>query len=164
MLRRQHLLICSLVLAAGCSYQVREQSAGAVQYLSAIPFDTAPPSTGPDEKLPAAAPPTTDVKTTAYMQEPPLPAVGDKKPSITVPAELPGSEAGLIPHFENEAQKKAGLQRLYPKLPELPEEPQAQPGPGGQAFTFADRHQLAAANSPALMEAAAAVQTARGNR
>src|SRR5438874_774810 len=105
MLRRQHLLICSLVLAAGCSYQVREHSAGAVQYLSAMPFDIPPPSAGPGEKLPAPALPTTDLKTTAYMQEPPLPAVGDKKQSITVPLELPRAEAGLILRFENEAQK-----------------------------------------------------------
>jgi cobalt-zinc-cadmium efflux system outer membrane protein len=55
------------------------------------------------------------------------------------------------------------IRRLYPKLPPLPEEPKALPGPDGKPYTLADLQQRAAANSPQLRQAAADVQAARGN-
>ncbi len=52
---------------------------------------------------------------------------------------------------------------MFPNLPPLPAEPTAVPGPEGRPYTLADLQQLAAANSPELRQAAADVETARGN-
>src|SRR5437016_1921816 len=60
--------------------------------------------------------------------------------------------------------------RDMPRAPEavpppkaLPAGPAALPGPAGRPYTLADLQHLAADNSPALRQAAADVETARGN-
>ena len=52
---------------------------------------------------------------------------------------------------------------MYPPLPPLVAEPTPLPGPGGRPFTLSDLQHIAAVNSPQLRQAAADVETARGN-
>ena len=56
----------------------------------------------------------------------------------------------------------AAIERLFPALPPLADEPVAQPGPDGRPYTLADFQRLAAENNPGLRQAAAGVEAARG--
>src|SRR5439155_1651683 len=103
-------------------------------------------------------------QTTALMQ------ADDRRPrprlDLTIPPEVPGSEAPPIKfrtRREDREAREREVQQIYPPLPPLPAEPPALPGPGGRPYTLADLHQLAAANSPTLRQAAAAVEQAKGN-
>jgi len=82
---------------------------------------------------------------------------------LTIPPAVPGSEAPLVtvPPRESPELPEA-VARLYPQLPPLPEEPVARPGPGGRPYTLADLQKIAAANNPALRQAASDVEAARG--
>ena len=80
---------------------------------------------------------------------------------------LPGIPGGWreLPDFEKmtpEAKKRA-INELLPTLAPLPKEPVVQPGPGGKPYTLTDLQHLAAQYSPALKQAVAAVDAARGN-
>jgi cobalt-zinc-cadmium efflux system outer membrane protein len=97
------------------------------------------------------------------MEEAPPPGIEKAPEKLTVPTDLPGAEAGIIERPMDDAKKKAHYQRIYPALPNLPKEPEAQPGPVGKPYTLAALQQLAAANSATLREAAAGVAIARGN-
>ncbi len=61
------------------------------------------------------------------------------------------------------SERLARVHELYPPLPRLPDEPAAVPGPDGHPCTLDDLQGLAAANSPTLRAAAAAVTLAEGN-
>jgi outer membrane protein, heavy metal efflux system len=96
----------------------------------------------------------------------PVGAVDEPRPKIdvTIPPQIPGSEAGRIRKLpEDKTAKQKAIQELYPELPPLPTEPRPVTGPGGQPLTLADLQQLGAANSPELHQAAFAVEAARGN-
>jgi cobalt-zinc-cadmium efflux system outer membrane protein len=82
-------------------------------------------------------------------------------PDLRIPPRLPGSEAPEI-HVSTQMTTKE-IDRLYPPLPPLPVEPKALPGPGGKPYTLAELQRLAATNSPALREAGADVEAAKGN-
>ncbi|MGC8640088.1 MAG: TolC family protein, partial [Isosphaeraceae bacterium] len=82
-------------------------------------------------------------------------------PDLRIPPRLPGSEAPEIKISAN--RTAAEIDRIYPALPPLPVEPKVQPGPGGKPYTLADLQRLAAAHSPTLRQAAADVETAKGN-
>jgi outer membrane protein, heavy metal efflux system len=82
---------------------------------------------------------------------------------LTIPKAVPGAEAPLVtlpPRGSPEVS--AAVARLFPPLPPLPDEPEAQPGPDGRPYTLADFQRLAAANNPALRQAASDVEAARG--
>jgi cobalt-zinc-cadmium efflux system outer membrane protein len=167
------LFLFAALLLSGCLYHVREATDAAVRDLAAQPFDLSP--TSPPAKEAPGAPvkesksepaATTDVQTTAFMEAQP----GDQKqPSLLekrlkFPDDVPGAEA---PRFDfgkmTKEEKAEAVRKWYPPLPHVPETPDAQPGPGGKAYTLADLQQIAAANSPQLRQAASDVQAAWGN-
>ncbi len=79
-----------------------------------------------------------------------------------IPPRLPGSEAPrvVLPRERGAADQE--VERLYPELPPLPAEPAVVPGPAGRPYSLADFQSMAAANSPALRQAASDVEAARG--
>jgi cobalt-zinc-cadmium efflux system outer membrane protein len=88
---------------------------------------------------------------------------GQRKLDLNIPPQLPGSEAPRIVLPTERAEVDRAIERVYPELPPLPLEPKPLPGPAGRAYTLADLQRLAAANSPALRQAASDVEAARGN-
>jgi cobalt-zinc-cadmium efflux system outer membrane protein len=80
-----------------------------------------------------------------------------------IPPDIPGSEAPRVLLPKEPKARSEEIQRLYPELPPLPEEPKPLPGPNGHPYTLADLQQLAAVNSPQLRQAASDVEAARGN-
>jgi len=106
------------------------------------------------------------VQTASWVQPQPGPSGPPATPprfELHVPPRLPGSEAPEIHISKDRAVADREIQRLYPELPTLPVEPRVQPGPGGKPYTLADFQRLAAANSPALRQAASDVEAAKGN-
>ena len=97
-------------------------------------------------------------------REPPLARAAQplRKFELRIPREVPGSETPLVKLPAERAQREGAVARLYPQLPPLPEEPVPLPGPNGQPYTLAELQRLAAINSPALRQAAADVEAARG--
>ena len=85
-----------------------------------------------------------------------------RKFKLRIPREVPGSETPLVRLPAERAQRKEAVARVYPQLPPLSEEPVPLPGPNGQPYTLAELQRLAAANSPALRQAASDVEAARG--
>jgi cobalt-zinc-cadmium efflux system outer membrane protein len=87
---------------------------------------------------------------------------------LKIPSAIPGSQAPPInlPPFEKgaaaEAKRAAAIDRLYPPLPPLGEDPSPQTGPHGQPLTLADLQMLGMSNSPLIYQATAAVESARG--
>jgi cobalt-zinc-cadmium efflux system outer membrane protein len=174
----QRLLVLSgMLLLSGCLYHARERTDQVVADLAVHPFDLQPAAPTPI-MLPAEAKsgpalggnvppgPALDVQTTAWMQGGPVPQPppgGKPKIDVTIPPEIPGSEAKRIELPKDPAARRREIERLYPELPPLAPEPTPEPGPGGKPYTLADLQQLAAANSPTLRQAAADVEAARGN-
>ena len=171
------LLLSSLLLIGGCLQPVREKTDRGVRDLAARPFDEAPAeaahATLPAEDkavvVPSAdsdKPPQTDIQTTALMQVEREPAKAGVRPKLelSIPPELPGSEAPLIKSFDKMTpeEKQRATQKLYPELPPLPVVPVAQAGPQGRSYTLADLQKLATENSPQLRQVASDLQAARG--
>jgi cobalt-zinc-cadmium efflux system outer membrane protein len=122
-----------------------------------------------------------DVRTVAFLQGEPAPNLlaadpqpvnqqpADQPPAarqrldLDIPAAVPGSEARRIELSKDPQAKQREIERLYPPLPPLVAEPMPLPGPDGRPFTLSDFQHIAAVNSPQLKQAAADVETARGN-
>jgi cobalt-zinc-cadmium efflux system outer membrane protein len=85
------------------------------------------------------------------------------RPELSIPPELPGSEAPKVQIPIDRAAGERAIDRLYPVLPPLPVEPKVASGPDGKPYTLADFQRMAAANSPTLRQAASDVQAATGN-
>ncbi|HEV3081201.1 MAG TPA: TolC family protein [Gemmataceae bacterium] len=172
---RRLLALAGLLLLSGCLYDARQRADEVVCGLASQPVDLAPampPATKPDtgaaspgsEKKTAAPQfPALDVQTTALFQAAQQPPGAKPRLEPPIPPEVPGSETPLLKLPRDPAAKARERDRIYPELPPLPAEPVAQPGPDGQPYTLAALQQLAAANSPQLRQAAADVETARGN-
>lgn len=165
--RRLLLLACAL-LSSGCLWPVREKTDGTVADLATRTLDPQPapvmpsalggaPRRGPGAAAVAALAPA-DVRTTALMQGE---LSDDRSPPL--PPSVPGSEAPLITLPRDRAERERVVRRLYPPLPPLPEAPRPLPGPGGKPYTLADLQRLATENSPALRQAAADVEAAKGS-
>ncbi len=86
-----------------------------------------------------------------------------RKLELNIPAQLPGSEAPRVELPKDKVELQREIDRIYPELPPLPEEPKVEPGPYGRAYTLSDLQSLAAANSPTLRQAVANVELAKGN-
>jgi cobalt-zinc-cadmium efflux system outer membrane protein len=132
-----------------------------------------PPVPGPDPG-PGPAQPAVSVKDGKVVlaaawteaQEPSaLPPVGagQRKLDLNIPPQLPGSEAPRIVLPTERTAVDRAIDRVYPELPPLPLEPKVLPGPAGRPYTLADLQRLAAANNPALRQAASDVEAAKGN-
>ena len=96
----------------------------------------------------------------AQRDKPALPM--PRKEPLTVPPELPGSKAPAITWPKATSEQAKVLKKLYPPLPPLPSLTQPVPGPNGQPLNLADLQSLATANNPAIKNAVAAVEAARG--
>jgi cobalt-zinc-cadmium efflux system outer membrane protein len=110
-------------------------------------------------------PPKDDrVLAAAWTQPAPgAPRVGQPRLDLEISPRLPGSEAPRIVLPREAAAVEREIELLFSELPPLPVEPKPLPGPGGKPYTLADFQRLAAANSPALRQAASDVQAAQGN-
>ncbi len=84
---------------------------------------------------------------------------------LKLPAALPGAgvpDIQLPPPTAPRKEIEAAIDKYFPPLPKLPDEPRAAPGPAGQPLSLSDLQKLAAAHSPVLRQAAAEVQAALG--
>lgn len=181
MSRTRRLLLVGLLLLTGCrGGPVVKETDRILLELSNRPFDPAPPESTPQHKAepnaekqsPAdargseekAEEPAADLHTVALLQADKPPAGARPKYELTVPADLPGAEAAPLPSLNKMPpdEKKRTIERLYPKLPPLQEEPIPEPGPRGQAYTLADLQKLAVENSPVLRQAISDVKSAEG--
>ncbi len=147
-----------------------------------------PANSRPDSKTPAKPVISTDIQTTSWMESPadlipkeaplkeddPLAdedsarkaasATTDKiKLDLNIPLQVPGAEVPRVVLPKDKDAEQRAIERLYPKLPPLPQEPQVLSGPGGKPYTLADLQRIAATNSPALRQAVADVEAAKGN-
>jgi outer membrane protein, heavy metal efflux system len=174
-----HLVLAATLLVAGCTYGTRERVDQTVSGMCGPAYDqqpSAPPT------VPVAPPNATaqmapcggvDVRTVAWLQaEPEINPSADQQPvnqpaerhvDLNIPAAVPGSEARRIQLPKDPEAKQREIERLYPPLPPLEPEPIPLTGPGGRPFTLSDFQRIAAANSPALKQAASDVEGARGN-
>ena len=89
-------------------------------------------------------------------------ALPPSKFELTIPKAVPGSETPLVTLPAERSERPGAVARLFPPLPPLPEEPVAMSGPDGRPYTLADFQRLAAANNPALRQAASDVEAAKG--
>jgi cobalt-zinc-cadmium efflux system outer membrane protein len=85
-----------------------------------------------------------------------------QKFELKIPDAVPGSETPAVTMPSARAEWPSAAARLFPKLPQLADEPVALPGPNGRPYSLADLHQIGAANNPALRQAISDVAAARG--
>ena len=140
----------------------------------------APATPAPHDGASVAPATGTDVRTVAWLQGEPAPNLlaADQPPAnqqpaplpaerprldLNIPAEIPGSEARRLELSKDPATKQREIELLFPALPPLVAEPMPLPGPDGRPFMLCDLQHIAAVNSPQLKQAAADVETARGN-
>jgi cobalt-zinc-cadmium efflux system outer membrane protein len=84
-------------------------------------------------------------------------------PRLVVPPNLPGAKAPLIEKYpESSEEQKRFLQEFFPPMPPAPQMRPPAPGPEGRPMTLADLQRLAALYSPAIKNAEAAVEAAKG--
>ena len=192
MTRFKQIALVTVLLLGGCVYDSRDRVDQTVCTMSGHPYDQLPPSAtmpppatpqlpGPAAPNPPAgasgfvpppagtsgcAPPpqVADFRTVAWLEAAASPQASGGEPhlDLNIPPEIPGSEAPRIALPKEQADKQREIDRLYPPLPPLPAEPQPLPGPNGRPCTLADFQQIAAANSPALRQAASDVEAAKG--
>jgi cobalt-zinc-cadmium efflux system outer membrane protein len=183
MTARRLIPLIGAVLVSGCLYHVREQTDEAAMEMARHPFDVAPEATArpssTDQTLPpprkeqpaekpkglGAAMADVDVRTVVFLQRKDEPGVKDVilPPMLSIPERIPGSEAELIKLPKEKAREAAYLRQVYPPLPALPAYPKGVMSPEGRPYTLSDLHRLAVENSPTIRQAAADVETARGN-
>jgi cobalt-zinc-cadmium efflux system outer membrane protein len=184
MTMRRLLMFAASLCLGGCLYHAQERADQTVCDLAIQPYDQAPSLPPAKETMPPAdkssAKPLqedgaakkepsnltvipTDIQTMAYLQE-----KGDVAERariaqrLKVPEEIPGSESPALSFPKDEEGRRREVRRLYPKLPDLPIEPKASPGPEGKPYTLGVLQRLAAENSPQLRQAAHDVEAARG--
>ncbi len=153
----------ALLALGGCVYPVREQADRVVCELAARPMDLEPAPDAPPRMPPALAGLAPAAHQTAEPQPaPPRPGLE----RLQTPPGLPGSDA---PPFEvpratpeTEAARRAAIDRLFPEIPPLGPDPKPLAGPEGRPLSLSDLQRLALANSPAVRQAAADVEAARG--
>jgi cobalt-zinc-cadmium efflux system outer membrane protein len=84
---------------------------------------------------------------------------------IPVPPGLPGADAPKIPEVKGTLTVPANQKKIdefYPPTTPLPPEPLLAPGPEGHPMTLADLQRIGATYSPAIKNALAAVEAAKG--
>jgi cobalt-zinc-cadmium efflux system outer membrane protein len=86
-----------------------------------------------------------------------------RKLDLNIPLVVPGAEAPRIVLPRERELVPRAIDRQYPELPPLPAEPAVQPGPDGKPYSLSALQRLAAENNPALRQAAADVEAAKGN-
>ncbi|HKI32207.1 MAG TPA: TolC family protein [Gemmataceae bacterium] len=155
---RELTLPLSLLLFGGCSSPLWTDSDHVPCELAARPIDVRPvaAAAGEESQAPAVAP---------KPAEPPVGEAGLREP-LPVPREVPGAEAApvQVPKIEpgKEAERERQIDRLFPPLPPLGENPQPLPCPDSRPLELHDLQELALTNSPLLKQALAEVEAARG--
>jgi cobalt-zinc-cadmium efflux system outer membrane protein len=115
------------------------------------------------ESPPEARPPDTLLRDGAVVRTGAIrQATPTDQPALDIPAVIPGSEAPEVKLEGDRQSVDRQIDQIYMKMLPLPIEPQPLTGPEGRPFTLADLQRLAAANSPALRQAAADVEAAKG--
>jgi cobalt-zinc-cadmium efflux system outer membrane protein len=182
---RRLVLVCAALLVNGCHAPPLQTIDQTVADFASRPYDVAPvaapkprdpqpPTNGAapgaansSQATPASPTHSENVIRTSFTQiegatpgqvAPPL-----RKFELKIPEEVPGAETPLVKLPGERGERDAAVSRLFPQLPPLPEEPVPVPGPSGRPYTLDDLQRLAAANSPALRQAASDVEAARGN-
>jgi cobalt-zinc-cadmium efflux system outer membrane protein len=177
-LTHRSIYVLSILVCAGCSSLVGKVDREVSQLAAQVDRDEIHPaidqaaaavaSDGSAESmLPASA---EDKTPNIQMGQEALPQPiaflqPDKKPPsrLVVPPTLPGADAPPITMFpEDPARKKRYLAELFPPLPPPPQLPLTAPGPEGRPMNLADLQRLAALYSPAIKNAQAAVEAAKG--
>lgn len=138
-----------VLVATGCVGPIRSGVDGVVCELAALPRDGHLAG-----------------KPTRYA----TPAEPDAKAGLLekldIPTELPGAEAPKLdlpsPDVDKGRARKEALRTLYPDLPPVGPDSPGTPGPGGKPLTLGQLQNLAMSNNPALRQAAARVEAARG--
>jgi cobalt-zinc-cadmium efflux system outer membrane protein len=169
------LLLLGLVLLHGCSLPGRGQLDHELQDLDGQITQPSPPRTVDalatrfaEPRAPAPLPPppsAPEVRTVAFRQpakDEPVPEKVTPPERIQVPPELPGYDAPPIPKMLPEKGREKRLADFYPPTPPLPPEPPIAPGPEGRPMTLADLQRLGEMYSPAIKNAKAALEAARG--
>ena len=166
------LLLAGLLFGCGCLYHPEKQIDAYVADMMAHPFDVAPmdaPVAAKPEPVkpakPQAADRPMDVQTTSFMQLPKeklQKEIEEHWRRLKVPEAVPGARTAPITLPKEKAARESVVRKLYPPLPPLPIEPQPLPGPDGCPYTLSSLQELAVANSPALRQAAADVESAHG--
>ncbi len=162
-----------LLLLSGCCGALPDHTGAVADQLAARVRDVEPPP--PAEQAPAPTPvesrPRLSLETDSGKDAPDLTGTAaqiDKTPPtpalkpFAIPPELPGANAPPINLPPEEPARKRYLDELYPPLPPLSPELRPASGPGGRPLTLADLQSLATANNPAIRNAVAAVDAARG--
>jgi cobalt-zinc-cadmium efflux system outer membrane protein len=177
------LPLTAVVLLSGCLHGVREKVDQEQCDLALHPYDPAPPGQAepprPVSGSDKPATPTTDVRTAELLQadpEKPLPPALMAAQRLAVPGVIPGSETPPVDFTKpkpggkpgeripmTREERLAAVKQLYPDLTPLAGGPVLQPGPNGKPYTLADLQELATRFSPALRQAIAGVEIARGN-
>jgi outer membrane protein, heavy metal efflux system len=146
---------------------------GALPSPASTPADSAPPTDGvvpsaadASQGLPGSGSRTNGVVLASYAQagrtSPGQAGSPLSKFELTIPDAIPGSETPLVRLPNDRSKRPEAVAGFFPQLPPLPEEPVPLPGPDGHPYTLAELQHLATANSPALRQAAADVETAKG--
>jgi cobalt-zinc-cadmium efflux system outer membrane protein len=151
--RRRRAAALALLLTAGCLYPVREKVDGVVCDLAARERDPGRGGVTPPLPAPADRPPP-DARAGDRLQVPPALLPGGPAPRV----ELPTDEKD--PQYKE--KRRAALEKLYPPLPPLGDDPRPAAGPEGRPLTLADLQRLALSNSPLVRQAAANVEAMRG--
>jgi cobalt-zinc-cadmium efflux system outer membrane protein len=112
--------------------------------------------------LPAMDSASPGVASAAQAVDQPPRRLRGPKLSLTIPAEIPGSEDPGFRLPKDQAELDKYINALYPALPALEGAPLLAPGPEGRPLTLADLQRLAGQYSPAIQAAQAAVTAARG--
>jgi cobalt-zinc-cadmium efflux system outer membrane protein len=188
MLRLRHLLWpVGLALLPGCGVlsggridaEIRERTAQIEAAGTRLPRDQPPPSAqaspiarpaDPPSTPPAAAPALEALATPAEAGEVRQAAWQkddkDRPPPrrLLVPPDLPGADAPPItlPDRDKPEEVKRYLRELYPPSQPLPPFTPPAPGPEGRPMSLSDLQRLAELYSPAVKNAAAAVEAAKG--
>jgi cobalt-zinc-cadmium efflux system outer membrane protein len=163
---RQPLWPLTLLLLSGCCSVLPDVSDPAARALALRPLDPEP--TRPDPNL---RPATLSEGSQAAPEKAPVTKLPDQvtpkdktqpPDTLIIPRALPGSGAPKVEWPKKPAEREQALKALYPALPALPQRPQPMRGPTGRPLSLTDLQSLAAANSPAVKNALAGVQAARG--
>jgi cobalt-zinc-cadmium efflux system outer membrane protein len=149
------LVLPLTLLLGGCSYPFCTDPDRVACELAARPIDVQPAPAEPRrrEEVP---PPTETPKPPDQPGLQPIPVPPQVPGADTAPIDVPPIEPG------KEAERDRAIDRIFPTLPPLGDNPQPLPGPESRPLTLHDLQDLAMTNSPLVKQAAADVEAARG--
>ena len=108
---------------------------------------------------------TSEIQQVSHQAEQPA---AERRRTLEIPKEIPGSSAAplRLPQFdadEPDEKRRESIERLFEKLPSVPERLHVEATPEIKAISLAELQQLALEYNPILRRAAADTEVARGN-